>query len=92
MLHTLWPEAVDHTKVICEWHFHPADLLTPDFDGNAAVQFWDQTNREDWRIVELSQAGIQSRAYTPGPYSPRESLLQAFDEFILHRERERRGV
>jgi Rieske 2Fe-2S family protein len=56
------------------------------------VEFWDRTNREDWNIVELSQAGIQSRAYTPGPYSPRESLLVAFDQFILTRERENRGV
>ena len=92
MLHTLWPKAVDHTQVICEWHFHPADMDKPGFDGSDAVQLWDQTNREDWRIVELSQAGIQSRAYRPGRYSHRESLLHAFDQFILERERERRGV
>jgi phenylpropionate dioxygenase-like ring-hydroxylating dioxygenase large terminal subunit len=56
------------------------------------VRFWDQTNREDWRIVEFSQLGIRSRFYTPGPYSHRESLLYAFDQFILEREREGKGV
>jgi glycine betaine catabolism A len=88
MVHTLWPKAVDHTQILCEWYFHPAELAKPDFCGDDAVEFWDTTNREDWRVVELSQAGIQSRAYTPGPYSRREELLHAFDQTVLDRERE----
>ena len=92
MVHTLWPTAVDRTRIECEWHFHPSQLARAHFRGANAVEFWDQTNREDWQIVELSQAGIRSRGYTPGPYSQRESLLHAFDEFILQRERENKGV
>jgi len=87
MTHTLWPKAVDRTEIICEWHFHPAEMAKPDFHACDAIDFWDLTNREDWRISELSQAGIQSRAYTPGPYSKREELLHAFDETVLDRER-----
>ena len=87
MTHTLWPIAVDRTEIICEWHFHPAEMAKPDFHAGDAIDFWDLTNREDWRIAELSQAGIQSRAYTPGPYSKREELLHAFDETVLDRER-----
>jgi Rieske 2Fe-2S family protein len=86
MTHTLWPKAVDRTEIVCEWHFHPAEMAKPDFQANDAIDFWDLTNREDWRIVELSQAGIQSRAYTPGPYSTREELLHVFDEMVLARE------
>ena len=82
LVHTLWPKAVDRTQIVCEWHFHPAELAKPDFFADDAIEFWDTTNREDWRIVELSQAGIQSRAYTPGPYSRREELLYAFDQFV----------
>ena len=82
MTHTLWPRAVDRTEIVCEWHFHPAEMAKPDFVANDAIEFWDLTNREDWHIAELSQAGISSRAYTPGPYSPRESLLRAFDETV----------
>jgi Rieske 2Fe-2S family protein len=70
---------------VCEWHFHPDELAKPGFIAHDAVEFWDETNREDWRISELSQLGIQSRAYTPGPYSSRESLLHAFDEYVLER-------
>jgi Rieske 2Fe-2S family protein len=83
MTHTLWPQAVDHTRVICELHFHPAEMNKPDFDPSDAVAFWDTTNLEDWRICELSQLGIQSRAYQPGPYSSKESLPQAFDQMIV---------
>jgi Rieske 2Fe-2S family protein len=83
MTHTLWPQAVDQTQVICELHFHPHEMKKPDFDPSDAVTFWDTTNREDWRICELSQLGIQSRAYQPGPYSAKEGLPQAFDEMIM---------
>jgi glycine betaine catabolism A len=87
MTHTLWPQAVDRTHVICEWHFHPQEMAKPDFCADDAVEFWDITNREDWGISELSQRGISSRAYTPGPYSRQEGLPAAFDRMILERER-----
>jgi Rieske 2Fe-2S family protein len=91
MTHTLWPRAVDRTDIVCEWHFHPAEMAKNDFVGDDAVEFWDITNREDWRISELSQAGIRSRAYKPGPYSRCESLPAAFDRIVLEREaRDRR--
>ncbi|MGH7937428.1 MAG: SRPBCC family protein, partial [Bryobacteraceae bacterium] len=39
--------------------------------------------RQDWHVCELSQQGISSRAYTPGPYSPRESIPAAWDREYL---------
>jgi Rieske 2Fe-2S family protein len=86
MTHTLWPRAVDETHIICEWHFHPGEMAKPNFQGDDVIAFWDATNREDWGISELSQAGIKSRAYTPGPYSRCESLPRAFDKMVLERE------
>jgi glycine betaine catabolism A len=83
MVHTLWPIAPDRTVNVCEWHFHPSELAREDFDASDAVDFWDMTNRQDWHVCELSQAGISSRAYTPGPYSNREDLLYAFDRMIV---------
>ena len=88
MAHTLWPQAVDRTQVICEWHFDPTEMAKGDFRADDVVEFWDQTNREDWGISELGQKGISSRAYEPGPYSPREGLPQAFDRMIVRREKE----
>ena len=83
LVHTLWPMAPDRTVNICEWHFHPQTLATAGFTAADAIEFWDMTNRQDWHVCELSQAGIGSRAYTPGPYSNREDLLYAFDRMIV---------
>jgi phenylpropionate dioxygenase-like ring-hydroxylating dioxygenase large terminal subunit len=83
MTHTLWPQSVDRTEVMCEWHFHPREMAKADFQADDAIEFWDLTNRQDWSIVEMSQAGIQSRAYSPGPYSQREELLRAFDAGVI---------
>ena len=83
MLHTLRPKSVDRTEIVCEWLFAPTEMKLPDFDASDAVDFWDLTNREDWAISEQSQQGIQSRGYVPGPYSPREELLWAFDRMVV---------
>jgi Rieske 2Fe-2S family protein len=81
----LWPVAPDRTRLISEWHVHPDEAARPDFVIDDAVEFWDLTNREDWAICERSQQGIQSRGYTPGPYSRREMQLWEFDQFVLGR-------
>jgi Rieske 2Fe-2S family protein len=82
---TIWPQAPDRTRLVSEWHFHPAEIARPGFVFQDAVDFWDVTNREDWAISERSQQGIASRGYTPGPYSMRETQLWEFDRFILNR-------
>ena len=81
----IWPLAPDLTRLVSEWHFHPDEIARPGFVYQDAVEFWDITNREDWRISERSQQGISSRGYTPGPYSNRETQLWEFDRFVLAR-------
>ncbi|CAN5271507.1 aromatic ring-hydroxylating dioxygenase subunit alpha [soil metagenome] len=83
MVHTLWPGAPDRTRVVCEWLFHQDAFDAPGFDPEDAVEFWDETNRQDWHICELAQAGVSSRMYRPGPYSPRESIPAAWDREYL---------
>ncbi len=82
MTHTLWPKRENLTQVLCEFLFHPTEKAKPDFDPEDAAQFWDGVNREDWHVSELSQLGIASRAYTPGPYSHRETLLHGLDRWV----------
>jgi Rieske 2Fe-2S family protein len=83
MFHTLWPAGPQRTHITCEWLFHPDAFGRPDFDPDDAVRFWDETNRQDWHVCELSQAGVASRAYEPGPYSPREGISAAWDREFL---------
>ena len=92
MAHTLWPLAPNRTRLVCEWHFDPAELARSGFRLDDVREFWDMTNRQDWHVCELAQQGISSPAYRPGPYSAREDLLYAFDRFIVEKlERSSRG-
>ena len=91
MVHRLWPQAVDRTRIVCEWFFHPAEIAKRDFAAEDVIEFWDTTNREDWDISEQSQLGISSRSYEPGPYSTREGLLSAFDKRVLEIEKAHDG-
>jgi glycine betaine catabolism A len=83
MVHRITPLAPGRTHIACEWLFHPEAGEHPGFNPGDAVGFWDKVNRQDWRLCELSQAGISSRAYRPGPYSPRESVSAAWDREYL---------
>lgn len=83
MVHILRPLGPRRTFVRCMWMFEPEVLEQSDFDGQDAVQFWDMTNREDWHACEISQLGINSRFYQPGPYAQSEGLLWAFDRYYV---------
>jgi phenylpropionate dioxygenase-like ring-hydroxylating dioxygenase large terminal subunit len=83
MVHQLWPQSPERTLILCDWFFHPDAFNRSDFKPEDAIEFWDMTNRQDWHVCELSQQGIASRAYESGPYSPRESIPAAWDEYYL---------
>ena len=85
MVHQLWPQSPKRTLIECNWYFHPEAAGVPGYNPDDAVAFWDMTNKQDWHVCELSQQGIASRAYQPGPYSPRESIPAAWDrEYLRH--------
>ncbi len=87
MVHQLWPQSPERTLIVCDWLFHPDAFSRKDFRPEDAIEFWDMTNKQDWHVCELSQQGISSRAYQPGPYSSRESIPAAWDEYYLRRVR-----
>jgi Rieske 2Fe-2S family protein len=86
MVHQLWPQSPERTLIVCDWFFHP-DVASGrggiPFKPEDAIEFWDMTNKQDWHVCELSQQGIASRAYEPGPYSSRERIPVAWDEYYL---------
>jgi Rieske 2Fe-2S family protein len=83
MVHQLWPKSPERTLILCDWFFHPDAFNRSDFKPEDAIEFWDMVNRQDWHVCELSQQGIASRAYEPGPYSARESIPAAWDRQYL---------
>ncbi|MDA1081641.1 MAG: aromatic ring-hydroxylating dioxygenase subunit alpha [Gemmatimonadetes bacterium] len=83
VFYSVRPVAVDRSAVRCEWMVHPDAPAAPGYNIADAEEFWDRTNRQDWDICARSQAGVSSRAYAPGPYSPRESIPAAWDREYL---------
>jgi len=81
MVHQLWPQSPERTLIVCDWLFHPNAFRREDFNPEDAIEFWDMTNRQDWHVCELSQQGIASRAYRPGPFSSRETIPAAWDKY-----------
>ncbi|MBP7740898.1 aromatic ring-hydroxylating dioxygenase subunit alpha [Candidatus Woesebacteria bacterium] len=77
------PLSATKTRIESEWLFHPETLAKKKNKIKDAIDFWDMTNRQDWDIVEQSAAGIASSRYTPGQYSPRETIPAAWDREYL---------
>jgi glycine betaine catabolism A len=89
MLHTLWPAGPGRTRVECEFYFEPSTMEREDFDPSDAVNFWDQVNREDWAVCELTQKGVGSRGYVRGRYTESETDVHAFDRMVAEAYLER---
>jgi phenylpropionate dioxygenase-like ring-hydroxylating dioxygenase large terminal subunit len=69
LTHRIEALAPDRTYVECEWLFPPELVERDDFDPTWAVEFWDTTNKEDWRACESLQRSSSSRGFRPGPLS-----------------------
>jgi Rieske 2Fe-2S family protein len=82
---TLWPLAVDRTRIVCDLLFAPAEVASPDFDPDDAGDFWDLVNRQDWAICESVQRGMSSRAYEQGWFAPMEDLAADIRRWLLPR-------
>lgn len=77
------PRTVDYTEMEVIWLVHEAAVAGRDYDETRLTWLWDTTSAEDKRIVELNQAGVNSRFFEPGPYSLQESYARRFTEWYL---------
>lgn len=78
------PVDVDHTVVRFDW-FAPEPLPDPETDQRwrELTAFSEQVQAEDADICATVQTNIGSRAYRPGPYSPkRESGVHLFHSLM----------
>jgi Rieske 2Fe-2S family protein len=55
-----------------------------DYELRELLPFWQLTSEQDWRLCEDQQRGVNSSAYTPGPYSPyKEYNVASFVRWYL---------
>lgn len=69
----------------CYWLFRPEILNDPKARKgiDSAIEFWDLTNRQDWKVCEQMQKGTKSKRFTRGYYSGREDVLRQLDLELL---------
>ena len=66
------PISPTETEVVRTWLVHKDAVEGKDYDLKRLTEVWEATNDEDRRAVEENQAGINSPAYEPGPYSQKQ--------------------
>ena len=75
------PRGVDRCEVQFDWY---APETLPELRWRELVRFGDEIQAEDAQICERVQRNLRSRAYQPGPYSPRrESGVHHFHGLML---------
>jgi phenylpropionate dioxygenase-like ring-hydroxylating dioxygenase large terminal subunit len=77
------PRAVDHTEMEVIWLVHRDAVEGVDFEVERLTWLWKTTSAEDKKIVELNQAGVNSRYFEPGPYSLQETYAARFVDWYL---------
>jgi Rieske 2Fe-2S family protein len=77
------PRAVDHTEMEVIWLVHADAVEGVDYDVARLTWLWKTTSAEDKKIVEMNQAGVNSRYFEPGPYSLQESFAARFVDWYL---------
>ena len=66
------PLTVDKTAFELIWLVDGNAVAGRDYHEEELVWMWDYTSKEDKRIIELNQAGVNSAYFEPGPYAPME--------------------
>lgn len=75
------PLSPEKTRVVFDLY---VDRDEPD-PAKDAMDFWDQTNRQDWHICEMAHFGSKTAAYTQGRYSSEEEVVHLIDRYYLKR-------
>ncbi|MEK0084152.1 aromatic ring-hydroxylating oxygenase subunit alpha [Benzoatithermus flavus] len=80
------PLSPERTLVRTWWLVHRDAVEGVDYDLERLTEVWIATNAQDGELVGYTQAGVRSKAYRPGPYSPfTESLVDAFTTWYVRR-------
>jgi Rieske 2Fe-2S family protein len=64
------PLGPQETMVTTWWLVNKDAQEGVDYDLDRLIKVWSATNEQDRMLAENNQAGINNKAYEPGPYSP----------------------
>jgi glycine betaine catabolism A len=80
----LLPAGPQLTLARVTWLVREDAMEGRDYKLDALMPFWQLTSEQDWEICRNQQSGVNSTAYTPGPYSvSKEYNVDAFVRWYL---------
>jgi Rieske 2Fe-2S family protein len=80
----LLPVGSQQTAIRVWWLVDEHAVEGRDYDLAKLMPFWQLTSEQDWVICERQQTGVNSSAYTPGPYSTfKEYNVDSFVRWYL---------
>ena len=80
----LLPAGPQRTAIRVCWLVDEKAVEGRDYDLAKLMPFWQRTSEQDWQICERQQRGVNSSAYTPGPYSTfKEYNVESFVRWYL---------
>jgi Rieske 2Fe-2S family protein len=87
----LLPAGPQLTAIRVWWLVDEKAVEGRDYDLARLMPFWQLTSEQDWVICERQQKGVNSSAYTPGPYSTfKEYNVERFVRWYLKTASNRR--
>lgn len=83
------PTSALTTTVTGKWLVHKDAVEGRDYDIERLIHVWNQTNRQDQKLVENNQRGVNGIGYRPGPYLPSgEPFVMRFVDWYCARARD----
>jgi glycine betaine catabolism A len=80
----LLPAGPQLTSIRVWWLVNADAIEGKDYDLAKLTPFWQLTSEQDWEICERQQRGVNSSAYSPGPYSKyKEYNVDAFVRWYM---------
>jgi Rieske 2Fe-2S family protein len=80
----LLPVGPELTAIRVWWLVDEEAVEGRDYELSKLMPFWQLTSEQDWEICERQQRGVNSSAYSPGPYSAfKEYNVDAFVRWYL---------
>jgi len=77
------PRAAEHTEMEVIWLVHRDAVEGTEYDVERLTWMWRTTSAQDKKIVEMNHAGVNSRFFSPGPYSLQEAYAARFVDWYL---------
>ncbi len=80
LIYRFIPRGVQRTEIEVIWLVSNDAVEGKDYDLEKLIWLWHVTSLADKKIIEMNQAGVNSSAYEPGPYSLMESGTELYIE------------